>query len=149
MSSHFAKIRKLTIWATTAAPIFYFSAFLCFAYNLDYWVILPFLIAVVLSFGFPLERIPADSQEATRSSIGWLGYIRWAGSMLFIFWIVQLPEFIPLIDRIFTKESLQDWRIILAMLIWLLSQSVSNYLKSLQLQDEEILAIYEEIDPKN
>lgn len=145
MTTHFKKLKNLTVIASSLAPILFFLTFICYVYGEGFWFFIPFFVAAVCSLGFPLQPWPSektDSETSAFERIRWFFY--YIGFILIIHWLAITPEFVNLIKKVSSKESLQDWRIILAMAIWHLCWSLSNYFKSKNLDDKDVVAIYED-----
>jgi hypothetical protein len=142
MKNHFQRLRKLTLLSSTIAPFFIFLAFICAARDSLVWAVIPLSIAFLLLLSFPTEvRAPA---APTKSEWRYGLWIRMFGSWLLIFWILAQPGASDLISRLISSEALWDWRIILAVFIWCLNMSITNFRTASSLEDVEILAIYDD-----
>ncbi len=105
---------------------------------------IPLAFAWLFMGSFPIENaIPAQASKKDWK----YGYLmRMVGSWFFMLWIIFQPGFADLISHLFSSEALWDWRLIVAVFIWCLNLSYSNYRKANELEDLDILAIYDDTE---
>jgi len=147
--TRFVNFRRYMAFASVVGPLLIFVAFLCYALGWRAWSIIPLVVATILLLAFPCRRVVEPRAKDASSGRGtWSDTLLRAGVIsLCIYWLVSFPEFMPLIDRVFSIEGLRDWRLILAVFIWTGHLSYSRFRSVYALEDREILAIYSnEID---
>lgn len=136
MNTSFRYIRSILVAAAIGSPILLFVAFLLFARGLIGWAILPALIALpVLIFISSSSLRSSEHAERANPFSMWIGRI---AALFCIFWLISLPEFQSLLDRLTDDGAFWDWRLILAVAIWTLNASFANWRFTRNVSDEEI-----------
>ncbi len=105
------------------------------------WAFIAVGLGILLLCAFPCETTtvgcPVDLDGKIKA-----GLIA-GGTLLLLFWTDSIPEFEPFIDHLFSSGAIQDWRLIVAVFLWICHWGYTNYLKASSLEDHEIVAIFE------
>lgn len=142
MKKHFKRLRKLTMLSTTVAPLLIFLAFVCYAKGSLLLAAVPLILGIVLTLSFP-TAVMAPAPHA-KSEWRYTIWIRMVVTWLIIFWVINQPGAMDLVSHLLSTEALWDWRIILAAFILTCSRSIANYKEAGDLDDSEIIAIYDD-----
>ena len=142
MKTHFPVLRRRTLWSQTMVPFLQFTAFLFLARGLFFWAFIPLALGLLLLVSFPTE--PMVPSPASKAEWRYAFLMRRAAGTFFGFWIIFQPGVVDLADHLLSSEALWDWRLILAVFVWCLNRSFSNFRKVTNLTDLEILAIYDD-----
>jgi hypothetical protein len=59
-----------------------------------------------------------------------------------MFWFEEMPWFSSFLENISSKDSLWDWRLLLAVFLWCLAWSVTMVIQAIALTDSDIVSIY-------
>ena len=142
MKTHFARLRRFTVWSSVSSPFLFFVAFLFVVFGWTAWAAVPVILGIFLLCAFPIESRAVDqSEEMSKKVVGLLTIV---GAFLALFWIESIPEWDPFIDRLISKEVAQDWRPITTVFIWICIWSYTNYQKACSLEDREIVALFDD-----
>lgn len=137
MTRHFSRLRKLTLFANVAVPILLFMLFVLYANGHILLLIVTFIPTFFLASAFPNVK----QQESDRTVR--IGILDGAAYVMLIIWLTTgMEEFLALLSKIFDRQSLQDWRIVLAMLFYHTSWVFSNYRGAKRFSDEDFISFY-------
>ena len=136
MKKHFPKLRRLLAASALVGSLVIFVAFSFFAAG---------KITLISFFGVALlglfVRLPAElvtqaqDREIAKDSVNWPERIAF---ILFLFWLIDVPEFHALLDRVSESNGLLDWRLLLAAAIWTVYSVVKIWRALARLSDEAI-----------
>jgi hypothetical protein len=140
MTTHFERLRKLTICARIITPSLVFVAFLLYI-KLGAWPsMLTNMVGLIILMIFPTERTNTEAMDLkSRSFVYWL---QTAAAFSFTSWIIEMLRFSSLFDQILLRDSLWHWRLVLAVFIWCLTWSCNMVRKAIALTDRDIVTIY-------
>ena len=116
MKKHFPKLRRLLAVSTLVGSFVIFVAFIFFAAGKI--TLTSFFGVALLGFFVMLPAglvTQAQDREIAKVSVNWPERIAF---ILFLFWLIDVPEFHALLDRVSKSNGLLDWRLILAAAIW-------------------------------
>jgi hypothetical protein len=142
MKKHFKRLRRLTVVSSTVAPFLVFLTFICVARDSPFLATIPALAAWLLFSIFP-TKVTTRVIEA-KPSYNCLWWFRLPISALMAIWLLKQPGVTDLISHLYSKEALWDWRIISAVFLACFKWGLGNYYDSNDLDDREILAIYDD-----
>lgn len=132
--------------ASFAAPILFFIAFFLFVWGWAAWALIPVIFGVFLLKAFPRESESVDRSE--KISQGIVGGLTVVATFLILFWIESIPEWESFSNRVFSREVVQDWRLMSAVFLSTCISGYTNYQKAAVLTDEEILKLFDECSEK-
>ena len=116
MKKRFPKLRRLLAASALVGSLVIFVAFIFLAAGKI--TLLSFFGVALLGFFvmLPAELFAqARDREIAKDSVNWPERIAF---ILFLFWLIDVPEFHALLNRVSESNGLLDWRLILAAAIW-------------------------------
>jgi len=136
MEMHFPKLRRLLHVSASAGSLIIFTAFLVFAAGhlslmsaAGIWLLGMFVMLPAQAFAGAKDR------ELAKNTLNWPKQIAF---ILFLFWLIEIPEVRKLIDRVSDSDGVFDWRLILAVAIWTTYSGFTVWRAISQLSDEAI-----------
>ena len=147
MKTHFLKIRRLMAIRSILCPAFILFAYFAYIYSCQWLAIILSALCFLVYSAFPNknEEDPEYFEDIRvlmtyrrfKAAFSYIPYI------FFSLWIVHHIEFMDMVERLLTAESLGDFRMIIAMIGWSILWGTSNYRKVSELSDADVIEIYE------
>lgn len=98
------------------------------------------MVGIAILMIFPTERLEANEPDFSKESV--VTWLQVAAALSFSFWITEMPWFSSAVDQILSRDSLLDWRLILAVFLWCLTWGISMVRQAIALTNVEIVEIY-------
>ena len=146
MKKHFPKLRRLLAASACVGSVVIFAAFIFFAAGRITLISFFGLALVGLFVMLPAELFTqAQDHEIAKDSANWPVRIAF---MLFLYWLIDVPEFRALLDRVSESKGLLDWRLILAAAIWTVYSIFRIWRALARLSDKAIYRLMSTKDSK-